>query len=223
MFSVVRPSNFPKSLTTSTKNYRATDVVEVLRAIFFSKCYLCERQGFPDVNIEHRDPHLGNDSKKYDWHNLFYACVRCNSIKGDTHINILDCCQPIDVSQAIELHCPLVNNDAHKVTVTLGNLPNSLEISSTIVVLERCFNETNTALRGISRHSLIKEIQKYQIQWSILKSKLLYPELPLTSKTKAEIIDQFKAMCDKEFPFSAFWKWAITRDEDLSKIVGNVF
>ncbi|HAV3853516.1 TPA: hypothetical protein JIF31_003787, partial [Acinetobacter baumannii] len=144
-------------------------------------------------------------------------------IKGDTHINILDCCQSIDVSQAIELHCPLVNNEAHKITVQLGNLPNSLEISSTIELLNRCFNETNTALRGISRHSLIKEIQKYQIQLSILKNKLLYPELPLTSKAKTEILEQLKAMCDKEFPFSAFWKWAITRDDDLSKIVGNVF
>lgn len=223
MFSVTRPATFPKSLTKSTKDYRAADVVEELQDIFFAKCYLCERKEFSDVNIEHLDPHLGNNLKKYDWHNLFYACVRCNSIKGDTHLNILDCCQPIDVSQAIELHCPLVNNEAHKVTVTLGNLPNSSEISSTIELLERCFNETNTALRGISRHTLIKEIQKYQIQWSILKNKLLYPELPLTAKAKSEIIDQFKAMCDKEFPFSAFWKWAITRDDDLSKIVGNVF
>lgn len=223
MFSVTRPTTFPKSLTKSTKDYRAADVVEVLQDIFFAKCYLCERQGFPDVNIEHRDPHLGNDAKKYDWHNLFYACVRCNSIKGDTHINILDCCQSIDVSQAIELHCPIVNNEAHKITVQLGNLPNSLEVSSTIELLNKCFNQTNTALRGISRHSLIKEIQKYQIQLSILKNKLLYPELPLTSKTKTEILEQLKAMCDKEFPFSAFWKWAITRDDDLSKIVGNVF
>ncbi len=30
-------------------------------------------------------------------------------------------------------------------------------------------------------------------------------------------------MCDPEFPFSAFWKWYITRDVDLSKIVGNAF
>lgn len=223
MFSAVRPPTFPKSLTKSTKDYRAADVVEELQDIFFSKCYLCERQGFPDVNIEHRDPHRGDDFKKYDWHNLFYACVRCNGIKGDTHINILDCCQLLEVSQAIELHCPLVNNEAHKVTVQLGNLPNNLEVLSTIILLEKCFNETNTALRGISRHSLIKKIQKYQIQWSLLKNKLLYPELPLTSQAKAEIIEQFKAMCDKEFPFSAFWKWAITRDDDLSKIVGNVF
>ncbi len=88
MFSVVRPSNFPKSLTKSTKDYRAADVVEELQDIFFAKCYLCERKGFPDVNIEHRDPHLKNETKKYDWHNLFYSCVRCNNIKGDTNINI---------------------------------------------------------------------------------------------------------------------------------------
>lgn len=35
MFSVIRPDTFPKSLTKSTKDYRATDVVEVLQDIFF--------------------------------------------------------------------------------------------------------------------------------------------------------------------------------------------
>lgn len=35
MFSVERPSDFPKSLTKSTKNYRAFDVVEELQDIFW--------------------------------------------------------------------------------------------------------------------------------------------------------------------------------------------
>ncbi|WP_180089135.1 MULTISPECIES: HNH endonuclease [unclassified Acinetobacter] len=223
MFSVVRPSTFPKSLTKSTKEYRAADVVDELQTIFFAKCYLCERKGFPDVNIEHRDPHLKDEVKKYDWHNLFYACVRCNNIKGDTHINILDCCESIDVAQAIELHCPIVNNNEHKVTVKIGNLPNSLEITSTIKLLERCFNETNTALRGISRHSQIKEIQKYQVKLLMIKDQLLDDSLLLTATEKNLLIEKLKVMCDREFPFSAFWKWAITRDDDLSKIVGNVF
>ncbi len=161
MFSVVRAPTFPKSLTTSTKDYRASDVVEVLQDIFFSKCYLCERKGFPDVNIEHRDPHEGDLSKKFDWANLFYACVRCNSIKANIHKNILDCCQSLDVAQAIELHCPIVNNDDHKVVVKVGNLGSNHEIESTIRLLDQCFNDTNTALKGISRHTLIKQIQRY--------------------------------------------------------------
>lgn len=223
MFSVVRPSTFPKSLTTSTKNYRASDVVEELQKIFFCKCYLCERKDFPDVNIEHRDPHRSDDTKKYDWHNLFYACVRCNGIKGDIHINILDCCQPIDVSQAIELHCPVVNNESHKVTVKLGNLSTNIEIESTIQLLDKCFNETNTSLRKISRHSLIRDIQKYQMQLLSIRFNLLYPTRPLTNRTINKLVNELKVMCSPDFPFSAFWKWAITRDEDLSKIVGNVF
>ncbi|ENU63198.1 HNH endonuclease [Acinetobacter lwoffii] len=223
MFSVIRPPTFPKSLSTSTKDYRASDVVEELQDIFFAKCYLCERQGFPDVNIEHRDPHLGDSTKKFDWHNLFYACVRCNSIKGDTHINILDCCQSIDVSQAIELHCPAINNENHKVIVELGNLPTSLEIESTIQLLDRCFNETNTSLRKISRHSLIRDIQKYQTQLLNIRFNLLYPKRPLTQITKHKLVNELKVMCSPDFPFSAFWKWAITRDADLSRVVGNVF
>lgn len=223
MFSVIRPDTFPKSLTKSTKDYRATDVVEVLQDIFFSKCYLCERKGFSDVNIEHRDPHEGDLIKKYDWNNLFYACVRCNGIKANIYKNIIDCCQTLDVAQAIELHCPIVNNDDHKVIVTVGNLASTIEIESTIKLLDQCFNDTNTALKGISRHTLIKQIQKYQTKLLIIKDELLDDSLILTSSEKNLRIEKLKVMCDPEFPFSAFCKWYITRDVDLSKIVGNVF
>ncbi len=184
MFSVIRPDTFPKSLTKSTKDYRATDVVEVLQDIFFSKCYLCERKGFSDVNIEHRDPHEGDLIKKYDWNNLFYACVRCNGIKANIYKNIIDCCQTLDVAQAIELHCPIVNNDDHKVIVTVGNLASTIEIESTIKLLDQCFNDTNTALKGISRHTLIKQIQKYQTKLLIIKDELLDDSLILTSSEK---------------------------------------
>lgn len=184
MFSVVRAPTFPKSLTTSTKDYRASDVVEVLQDIFFSKCYLCERKGFPDVNIEHRDPHEGDLSKKFDWANLFYACVRCNSIKANIHKNILDCCQSLDVAQAIELHCPIVNNDDHKVVVKVGNLGSNHEIESTIRLLDQCFNDTNTALKGISRHTLIKQIQRYQTKLLMIKDELLDDSLILTTSEK---------------------------------------
>ena len=223
MFSVVRAPTFPKSLTTSTKDYRASDVVEVLQDIFFSKCYLCERKGFPDVTIEHRDPHEGDLSKKFDWANLFYACVRCNSIKANIHKNILDCCQSLDVAQAIELHCPIVNNDDHKVVVKVGNLGSNHEIESTIRLLDQCFNDTNTALKGISRHTLIKQIQRYQTKLLMIKDEILDDSVILTTSEKNLRIEKLKAMCDPEFPFSAFWKWYITRDVDLSKIVGNVF
>ncbi|KCY55679.1 hypothetical protein J608_3799, partial [Acinetobacter baumannii 1288284] len=53
--------------------------------------------------------------------------------------------------------------------------------------------------------------------------ELLDDSLILTSSEKNLRIEKLKVMCDPEFPFSAFWKWYITRDVDLSKIVGNVF
>ena len=202
MFSVVRPPAFPKSLTTSTKDYRAADVVEALQTIFFSKCYLCERKGISDVNIEHRDPHEGDLVKKYDWDNLFYSCVRCNGIKSNIHKDILDCCQSLDVAQAIELHCPIVNNDDHKVVVKVGNLGSNHEIESTIRLLDQCFNDTNTALKGISRHTLIKQIQRYQTKLLMIKDELLDDSLILTTSEKNLRIEKLKAMCDPEFPFS---------------------
>jgi len=154
---------------------------------------------------------------------VIHTCVRCNGIKANIYKNIIDCCQTLDVAQAIELHCPIVNNDDHKVIVTVGNLASTIEIESTIKLLDQCFNDTNTALKGISRHTLIKQIQKYQTKLLIIKDELLDDSLILTSSEKNLRIEKLKVMCDPEFPFSAFWKWYITRDVDLSKIVGNVF
>ena len=124
--------------------------------------------------------------QKFDWANLFYACVRCNSIKANIHKNILDCCQSLDVAQAIELHCPIVNNDDHKVVVKVGNLGSNHEIESTIRLLDQCFNDTNTALKGISRHTLIKQIQRYQTKLLMIKDELLDDSLILTTSEKSE-------------------------------------
>ena len=69
----------------------------------------------------------------------------------------------------------------------------------------------------------MQEYARYQTKLLMIKDELLDDSLILTTSEKNLRIEKLKAMCDPEFPFSAFWKWYITRDVDLSKIVGNVF
>lgn len=224
MFSVIRPTTVPQSLTGSNKDYRAQDVVDTLKKMFYGKCYLCERGNISDLQIEHLEPHKGDLVKKYNWSNLFYSCSRCNNIKSHTHTNIIDCSQSgYDVSKYLILDCPLTNNKDIKVTIKLSDVQSHRPIEFTLKLLDECYNNTNTGIRGISRSELIKDIQRYSFQLQKLKNELLFPAEPLTQPEIDLKIAKLKAMCSPQFSYSAFWKWAITLDEDLSELVGNVF
>ena len=56
---------------------------------------MCEIKPVYDINIEHLVPHKGNKDLKFDWHNLFYSCPYCNSVKNNSKYDgkILDCCK----------------------------------------------------------------------------------------------------------------------------------
>lgn len=97
MFKVDRPLEAPQC--TKKTGYNTVEIVEILHEIFQGKCYLCEKDNLHDPEIEHFVPHEKDDELKYDWQNLFYACGRCNSIKGATHTNLLNCTADVDISQ----------------------------------------------------------------------------------------------------------------------------
>ncbi|HBT4986517.1 TPA: HNH endonuclease, partial [Klebsiella pneumoniae] len=90
MFNVVRPLQAPESLA-SQRTYKSEDVIVALRAMFYNKCYLCEQDSLADPEVEHFIPHENDPSLKFGWGNLYYACRRCNGIKSNTHVNLLDC------------------------------------------------------------------------------------------------------------------------------------
>ncbi|WP_170994934.1 HNH endonuclease, partial [Escherichia coli] len=81
MFNVIR--TYPAPDCIARNRYNDTDVTEVLKPLFYAKCYLCERNEVQDAEVEHLIPHEGDDNLKYNWVNLFYSCSRCNGIKGN--------------------------------------------------------------------------------------------------------------------------------------------
>ena len=110
MFNVIRPVEAPAALARG--EYNTHEVVKVLNNMFFGKCYLCERGSIEDVEVEHFEPHMGDEALKFDWHNLFYSCSRCNGIKSSKHKNLLDCTdENIDVFRAIRLRMPSLPDD----------------------------------------------------------------------------------------------------------------
>ncbi|MQW92301.1 hypothetical protein GFH30_03610 [Acinetobacter wanghuae] len=224
MFSVSRPNTVPQSLTGTNKDYRSEEVLLTLKKMFHGKCYLCERANISDIQVEHLDPHQGDLIKKFNWNNLFYSCSRCNSIKSHTHTNILDCSiANHDISHYLILECPLTNNRDIKVTVRENSPSTQQSVNLTLMLLDECYNNTSTGIRGISRSELIKDIQRYSFQLQKIKNELLFPTEPLAQSEIDLKIEKLKAMCSPQFAYSAFWKWAITLDEDLSELVGNVF
>jgi hypothetical protein len=209
MFNVTRPSPRPNC----SRDYRSKEVIDTLREIFYGKCYLCEDK-VSDPIIEHFIPHQGDPIKEHDWNNLYYACHRCNSVKGDTYKDILDCCDnTIDVFRTIKCLCPSIPD--HDIIVEAQNAEDQKTVN-TACLLHNCYNLDNTALRGISRGALHERIFGYYCNF--IKQRIILKNEMATTFEKQEAIERLKKMTDVAFPFSVFWKWHILSDEFLSGV-----
>jgi len=54
MFNVTRTYPAPDSIARG--HYNKEDVLQILKPMFFEKCYLCERDDIQDVEVEHFCP-----------------------------------------------------------------------------------------------------------------------------------------------------------------------
>ncbi|MFQ3248152.1 MAG: hypothetical protein ACI9WC_002720 [Arenicella sp.] len=211
MFNTIRSHKVPACLETN--NYNTKEVVEILEPMFFGKCYLCEQDELSDPEIEHFDPHQGDETKKYDWGNLYYSCSRCNSIKGTAHINLLDCCDPaVDVFKKIKCVLPSTPDDV--ITVTSTNSIEDIKTNNTVRLIERCYNEKNTALRGITRAVLMEKLFGYYSDF--LTYRMTIVNKASSDEEREHAKGRIKAMLSDQFPFSVFWKWHLLSDQFLS-------
>lgn len=217
MFNTTRNESAPDCLNGGKYNTRT--VVEILEPMFYGKCYLCENDNLSDPEIEHLDPHEGDKKKKYDWNNLFYSCGRCNSIKSNTHKNLLNCCDPeIDIFKSIECLLPSVPDG--NVVVNLKNFSTGIEGANTVELLDRCYNEKNTPLRGIT-HSVLMEALFENFSYflelrRILRNKRSSEEQKETAK------GEMVAMLKISYPFSVFWRWHTLNDTLLLKELESI-
>lgn len=212
MFNTIRSADAPVCLNTA--RYNTKEVVDILEPMFFGKCYLCEQDELSDPEIEHFHPHEGDDSRKFDWNNLYYSCGRCNSIKSNIHKDLLDCCDPnIDIFRAIK--CLLPSYPDGLVTVEASVNFTDIKTYNTVKLIERCYNEKNTALRGITRSVLMEKLFGHFTAFLINRAAII--DKRSTGNERDHAKDKIKAMLRDDFPFSVFWKWHLINDELLSK------
>jgi hypothetical protein len=204
MFNVIRTPPDPNYST----NYYTTAAVTALEKMFHGKCYLCEDK-VSDPVIEHFIPHGGDHVKKYNWKNLYYACPRCNNIKG-TITNILDCCNPgIDVSLSIKCLCPSI--PGHDIVVEAQCSDSKTQ--NTANLLYECYNNNDTGIRGISREMLHEKIFDYYCKFITNRRILRNQDSLQSDKNKAK--EHLMLMRDVSYPFSVFWKWHVLSDKFL--------
>ncbi|EPH0107510.1 hypothetical protein [Enterobacter roggenkampii] len=213
MFNVSRVAPAPACL--ADKVYNDPSVIAILKPMFFGKCYLCEQIDLSDPEIEHFVPHKEDDALKFDWNNLFYACGRCNSVKGARHINLLNCTDSsINVTMEIEHILPGMSTE--RVTIRPHYPTPSQETINTVALLDDCYNLKNTGLRGITRENLMESIFDYYYEY-INARRVLITRTSLPVKVD-EAIETLKIMCKNTFPFSVFWIWHFKLDTRLHEL-----
>lgn len=214
MFKVERPHEAPEC--NERTGYNTPAIVKALEKMFLGKCYLCEQSALSDPEIEHFQPHKGDPKLKFDWNNLYYACSRCNGIKGAAHTNLLNCCDPnTDVFSPIMLLAP--NRPDDKVQVIINEENPSEQILNTAKLLHKCYNEDSTGLRGITREALIEKI--YDDYYQIIGYQRTITNIKIPEEEKSIAKGRIKHMLNSSYPFSVFWKWWVLGDRKLLELM----
>jgi hypothetical protein len=211
MFNVSRPQPGPDC----SRDYRSKEVVTALRTVFHGKCYLCEDE-VSDPVVEHFVPHKGDAVKEHDWGNLYYACHRCNNIKGEREDPLLDCCDPTTgVFSAIKVLCPSVpGND-----VTVQPQDHTEKTKNTVALLDRCYNENNTGIRGISREALHEKI--FGCYSNFIKYRMTINNKDSIESEIKDAKAHLRNMIQVSYPFSVIWRWHVLSDKVLSGILST--
>ncbi|MFA0630712.1 HNH endonuclease [Vibrio sp. 10N.222.49.A3] len=211
MFNVIRPVDGPACLSSGS-TYNQPEVVEELKKVFHSKCYLCERNEIHDVEIEHFVPQAAGGGRM-DWNNLFYSCSRCNGIKSNGYLGLLDCTDSnINVSREIRLKA-YPTPDSEILIEASSDTPSD-ETLNTIELLNECYNNSSTALRGVSREALTEQLFEYMC--TFINARRLLKNPSTGSSNREGALETIEAMLDSRHPFSAFWRWQYLDDNFLT-------
>lgn len=210
MFSVQRQDLPDPNIIKN--NYKHPDAVIILKRIFYGKCYLCERGNLNSAQVEHFRPHKNDPLLKFEWKNLYWACIRCNGIKGATHINLLDCCDTtLNIQDKIQCVAPSIPDDPVFIAAAPGHT--DLQTANTVKLLSECYNLANTGLRSSDREELMQEL--YNELCVYMSHSAIIRDHRSTTPKRNESIEKIIEMWQPNYPFSAFWRWHVRRDSKL--------
>jgi len=143
----------------SPKDYQGGIVFQLLLDDCYHKCYICEHKPIP-LEVEHRVAHRGDEKLRYDWNNLFCACVHCNRIKNQPKFygGIIDPTQT-DPEEYIELHMDY-NEDLREKIVIVKKVKDNELVDVTVELLDLVYNNFSTDNRKESSFNLRNSVSK---------------------------------------------------------------
>jgi len=168
MVKINKTKKAPKRITCQ-KHYQEGVVFETIRNDFYRKCYLCEDRP-QDVHVEHFIHHNGNRELKYKWENLFYACSRCNNMKGTEYDDIIDCTK-IDPEERIRFYYNCYPMCEPTFEIKCGD--GTDQDKKTVELLEKIFCKPPTAMKADTAQNLcdalfeegmdfLRDLKKYE-------------------------------------------------------------
>lgn len=218
MFNVKKSEEIPESLSDKV-NYDGEDVYKQLRIDFHDKCYICESPQPLSINIEHFISHKNkDDDKKFNWNNLYFACSRCNNIKGTRYDGILDCCDNnIDVYKSLRLLPP---RTPHVGRLEISSRSNSPEASKTVELLCEVYNNTNTVNKIASAEFLRERI--FEEYSKLYKYILIWYSRESLQIEKEDARERMKLFITASSPYSAFMREVLFEDDKLKDLVESL-
>ncbi|ENR6205123.1 hypothetical protein ACEWN4_001024 [Serratia marcescens] len=214
MFKVTRTFPAPESLANK-KDYKGSDVLNMLKECFHEKCYLCETKEPHDINVEHFIPHGEDEELKFKWNNLYLVCSRCNNIKLASKKELLDCCnEDIDVSTLISI-LPPTTPYAKKIPITALN--DDQKVVNTTDLLERIYNSEHSINKEVTGSFLRRKIFDEMRKISDHMNK--YLETDALQEEKDIALRKIKKLTEADAPYSAVAKHQVLNDTLFSKLI----
>jgi hypothetical protein len=124
-------------------SYNDDNIVALIKADFFDKCYLCEEKTPRHLEVEHFYPQAYFPEKIHDWDNLICICEKCNKIRPkkintDENDVVLNPCIN-DVETLIQLRY-----NPTDYSVSISSVEATSIVVNSISLLERIHNGINT-------------------------------------------------------------------------------
>lgn len=200
MVKIERTPTPPASLAIESRkahgSYTENDVVQQLHEDFHGKCYICELEDLPDVQVEHLLPHKNRTipERVFDWNNLFFSCPHCNNIKAAPKYDdkILNCCAVDPEEYLYHIY------SAKHVSVVPAAGITCKEAVMTADLITCSFEKNNTGIReDASKHRFKKLADKMNMLFKTLQK---HKENPSAKRHTAAL----RSMLSRESGFAAF-------------------
>jgi hypothetical protein len=214
MFKVIRSYPAPTSLDKKS-DYKGEDVIKALQECFYSKCYLCETKNPHDINVEHFIPYSEDNSLKFKWENLYFACSRCNNIKLARKDELIDCCNAdTDLSKLIKILPPI---SPYAESMIVEPLNSDKKTINTAKLLNEIYNSDNTPNKEVTgaflRNKMFAVIKK------VINHMTKYLEEDILEEEKEVILKRIKKLTENEASYSAATKSFVLNDSIFRKLI----